>query len=45
MVNLEHARCPNCGKIANGRDQVKNLFGIRDNDGYTMVQSWCKECR
>lgn len=43
---LDHAKCPNCGKIANGSDQVKALFGIRVLNGkYTTVQSWCFECR
>lgn len=43
---LEHAKCPNCGKIANGSDQVKELFGLRVLNGkYTTVQSWCFECR
>ena len=43
---LEHARFPNCGKTANGIDQVKALFGLRVLDEkYTTVQSWCFDCR
>lgn len=46
MANLSNAKCPNCGKIANGRDNVEKQFGIRDKNGqYPRVQSWCFDCR
>jgi len=45
MSKFDYAKCPKCDKIANNRTEVETLFGIRNNSGYEMVQSWCKECR
>jgi len=45
MGKFDYAKCPNCGKVANDKQEVESLFGTRNNDGYKMVQSWCKECR
>jgi len=45
MGKFDYAKCPNCHKIANNRTEVNEKFGIRNNDGNLMVQSWCKVCR
>jgi len=45
MPDLNNAKCPNCGKVANEKKEVELLFGYRINEGTRMVQSWCKECR
>ena len=45
MGKFDSANCPNCGKVANSKMEVEALFGIRNNGGNLMVQSWCKECR
>lgn len=43
---VEHTKCPNCGKEANSYEEVEREFGYRDmGDGRTIVQSWCKDCR
>lgn len=43
---LEFSRCRHCKtKIANGRKEVIEKFGMRNNGGYIIVQSWCRECR
>ena len=42
---LELSTCPNCKKTAHGETQVMNLFGMRQNGKYHIVQSWCMECR
>lgn len=44
MVQYE-AKCPDCLKTAHGEEQVVKKFGIRNNQGYIMVQSWCRKCR
>jgi hypothetical protein len=42
----EKAECPKCGKIAEGKEKIQELFGYREmRDGKTRTQSWCKECR
>lgn len=43
MANGEYAECPNCGKVAYGREEIEELFGYR-YDG-KKPQSWCRECR
>lgn len=43
MPHGEYAECPQCGKIARGRDEIEELFGYRYEG--TKPQSWCKECR
>ena len=45
MGKLDYAKCPKCGKEAHGRSEVEDEFGIRNNGGYVMVQSWCKKDR
>ena len=45
MANLSYALCPSCTKEAKGKARVKELFGFRNNAGYIMVQSHCRECR
>lgn len=45
MTKFDFAKCPKCDKVANGRSEVETLFGIRNNGGNLMVQSWCKTCR
>lgn len=45
MGKFDSAKCPNCGKVAKNSVEVETLFGIRNNGGIRMVQSWCKECR
>ena len=42
---IEEAKCPNCGLVAQGQEEVKRRFGIRNRRGKQFVQSWCKECR
>jgi len=42
---LEYAKCPKCEKIANGVEQVEELFGFRMMNGKKTVQSQCKKCR
>jgi len=44
-TNLSYALCPNCSKEAKGKAKVIELFGLRNNAGYIMVQSHCKVCR
>lgn len=43
--SLDFAQCPNCDDKAKGSEMVKEKFGMRNNGGYIMVQSWCKDCR
>ena len=45
MKKIDYAQCPNCDKVAHGESEVKSKFGIRNNGGYAMAQSWCKKCR
>lgn len=45
MGKFDYAKCPKCDKIAHNRQQVDEKFGIRNNGGNLMVQSWCKTCR
>jgi len=45
MADLSRALCPDCGKAAKGKSQVISLFGLRNNAGYIMVQSYCRACR
>ena len=39
------AKCPCCGKEANGKDEIDNLFGWRVVNGKTIPQSYCYACR
>lgn len=43
MPHDEWAECPNCGKTAWGRSEIKEKFGYRF--GGTTPQSWCRSCR
>ena len=43
MSNGEYAECPQCGKVAYGKEEIEELFGYR-YDG-KKPQSWCRECR
>lgn len=46
MPYNEYAQCPDCGKIARGKDEIEELFGYRKiNDSASIPQSWCRECR
>ena len=45
MADLTFAECPSCGKRAKGKLKVEELFGCRNNSGYIMVQSHCRQCR
>lgn len=45
MTKLPVAKCPKCGKIANGKTEIESLFGIRYDKGRFKIQSWCKNCR
>lgn len=41
-----HAECPCCQKIAEGKVQIEKLFGYRNmGDGRTIPQSYCRDCR
>ena len=42
---IYEASCPDCGKQANGKDDVVDRFGLRNYRGSVYVQSWCKDCR
>jgi len=39
------AACPQCGKVARGEEDVKDLFGTRRSGGKLRAQSWCRGCR
>ena len=43
--NIKSAKCPQCGKIANTYEDVKEYFGLRKVGYATDIQSWCRECR
>ena len=45
MASLNTATCPECRKQAHGKNQVIALFGLRNNGGHIMIQSWCRSCR
>ena len=42
---MHEAQCPECSKTAKGKLEVEEKFGFRNNAGYIMVQSWCRNCR
>lgn len=38
--------CPKCKRTrATTNTEIEKLFGYRNNGGYHIEQSWCKECR
>lgn len=45
MAQLDYALCPRCRKKVHGKNKVEELFGYRNNNGYFMVQSHCRDCR
>jgi len=45
MAQLDYAFCPRCHKKAQDKNKVEELFGYRNNDGYFMAQSHCRDCR
>ena len=42
---LDYTKCPKCGKIAHGLEQIEKIFGFRMVNNKKTVQSWCFECR
>jgi hypothetical protein len=43
---LTYARCPHCGREAQGIKEVQLLFGYRKTKkDIKIVQSWCRKCR
>lgn len=45
MADLSYAFCPSCTIESKGEANVEEVFGFRNNAGYIMVQSYCKQCR
>ena len=45
MPNTIAAKCPCCGVEAIGLDELDKIFGKRQMDGKTWVQSYCRRCR
>ena len=43
--NIKSAKCPQCGKIAETYQEVKENFGLRKVGYATDIQSWCRACR
>jgi len=43
--HIKSAKCPQCGKVANTYEDVKEYFGLRKVGYTTDIQSWCRECR
>lgn len=42
----EYAKCPCCGDVAYGKDEIEEKFGYRDmGDGRIIPQSYCRACR
>lgn len=42
----EYAKCPRCGKVAYGREQIDKEFGYRNmGNGNIIPQSHCRRCR
>jgi hypothetical protein len=42
---VDYHSCPICTLTATTYEDVKTLFGYRNNRGYMMVQPECRECR
>lgn len=41
-----HAQCPCCKKVAEGKEEIELLFGYRNmGDGRIIPQSYCRACR
>ena len=45
MAYLVKCRCPKCEKLADGYDEITEVFGWRVNKGKTIPQSYCRKCR
>ena len=43
--NIKSAKCPQCGKIADTYEDIREYFGLRKVGYATDIQSWCRECR
>lgn len=42
----EYAKCPRCGKVAIGEDEIEEEFGYRNmGNGKIIPQSHCRDCR
>ena len=39
------ATCPKCGVDANGKREIKKIFGFRNDRGIERIQSRCHKCR
>ena len=37
--------CPQCGRVACGRQEIVYFFGLRKMKDAIRVQSWCISCR
>ncbi len=45
MPYVIHAECPQCGKKAEGIEELERLFGFRVIQQKKIPQSWCRDCR
>jgi hypothetical protein len=45
MPYIMLAECPNCGKKANGNEEIEKKFGWRINGTKKIPQSYCRDCR
>lgn len=42
----QYAECPRCHVIANGREEIEQIFGYRTMEpGKVIPQSHCRRCR
>ena len=37
--------CPKCNIEAKTNREAAEIFGIRNTDGFSSIQSWCTNCR
>ena len=44
-IKEEITQCPNCKKVAKGKEEIEELFGYRFMNGKFSPQSHCKECK
>ena len=42
-TNYKH--CPHCKTIAKTNKEIVDIFGLKNINGRSRIQSWCKECR
>lgn len=45
MAYLLLCKCPKCEKLADGYDEITEVFGWRTVNGKTIPQSHCRKCR